>query len=620
MPTTERPTSQRPTTERTRKDAPSSARRTNPRRRRRLLLTLLAVGLLLWLGFEALRFSSDKVYTWDEFQYAHGAWKIARGEVIYRDFFEHHFPLVHQLMAVVWLGLDDDPQNIAVLRMAMLPFLVLTVLAAAALNRRWGRGAGWVTALVLLATVNVQTLATEIRPDPVALSFFLAALAVLGSRRLSPGARGALSGLLLTISVWGSQKVLYYGMVFPAAFVADWIRLRRTPARRSYLLGHPVAFALGSAVVLTGIAAWLLLTGSAADWFRWCLRWSVVHQEHYPTLSWVETFLGYLQQHVWLLPFTGLGVWRTLHRLRRRTDVAAPDATSPDALLLGALVTATASYVWQTAPYFYSLLPVTAVASVFAARGLVWSFRALRVLGRSRPAVGAFGTALLALLLLGELFHTRTLFSQVHGADNGYQHRMLQEIADMTTVEDPVYNITGNQVARPSIHFFYFTDAVVRNLFAGRLAEEIPAAILESGCTVYTHDPRFDDLPERLRAFLLHWFQPVSPDLWIWGRRYVPRKGALTDEFVAVRDSRYYVEPATVLETGELRIDGRPVTEPVVELARGPHSVEYRGTARELHLLWLPRDGKRRPVVDRAVRVPGTVGRVSRRPPKGAVR
>lgn len=585
------PTNQPPTDE-----SVTREHRANPRRRRRLLFTLLAAGLLLWLGFEALRFNSDKVYTVDEFQYAHGAWKIARGEVIYRDFFEHHFPLVHQIMALVWLGLDDDPQNIAVLRMAMLPFLLLTVLAAVALNRRWSRSGGWVTALVLLATVNIQTLATEIRPDPIALAFFLTALAVLGSRRLSPGARGVLSGLLLTLSVWGSQKVLYYGMIFPAAFVADLIRLRRTPARRSYLLGHPIAFALGSAVVLTGVAGYLLFTGSAGDWLRWCLRWSFVHQEHYPTISWVDNFQGYLQQHFWLLPFTGLGVWRTVHRLRRRTDATSPAATSPDALLLGALVTTTASYVWQTAPYYYSLLPVTAVASVLAARGLIWSFRSLRVLGRRRPAVGAFGTALLALLLLGEVFHTRILLSRVHRVDNTAQLRTLREIADMTTVEDPVYNITGNQVARPSVHFFYFTDAVVRKLFADRLAEEIPVAILETGCTLYTHDARFDDLPEKLQAFLLHWFQPVSLELWLWGRHYIPRDGALREDFAAVREARYYVEPASVLETGELRIDGRPVTEPVVELTRGSHTVEYRGGASELYLLWLPRDGKRRPV------------------------
>lgn len=580
------------------------------RKRRRLLLTLLAAGAVLWLGSEALRFSLEKTYSVDEFQYAHGAWKVARGEVIYRDFFEHHFPLVHQIMALVWTALDDNPHNIEVLRLAMLPFLALMVLAAVFLNRRWinrhwGHATGWTTAIVLLATINVQTLATEIRPDPIALAFFLAALAVLGSRRLSPFVRGVLSGALLTLSVWGSQKVLYYGVVFPAAFVADLIAWRRRSPRHGFLLGHPLAFALGSLAVLVPIALYLLITGSADDWFHWCLQWSFTHQEHYPSVSWVTNLLGYLKDHVALVPFAALGVWQSVRRLRGSRR--ALESVSPEVLLLGALVTTAASFVWQTAPYLYSLLPLTALLAIYAARGLVWCFRALRALAHPRPTVAAYATVLLVLLLAGELSHVRTGLARMHGLQNASQHEMLQEIAVMTTLEDCVYNITGNQVTRPAAHYFYFTDAVVRSLLADRLAREIPQAIVEKGCTVYTHDNRFESLPRSLQAFLLDHFQPLSRDLWIWGQRYVPAEGGLEDSFLAIRDARYYLEPAEALEQGELRIDGRPVTAPVVELGRGIHAVEYRGEARELSLLWLPRDEKPRPRVDLGIRGPALV-------------
>jgi len=580
-------------------------------KRRRWLLTLLAAGLVLWLATEALRFSLEKVYTVDEFQYAHGAWKMAHGEVIYRDFFEHHFPLIHQVMALVWLALDDEnPHNIDVLRLAMLPFLALTIFGAAWLNRRWARGTGWVTAIVLLATINFQTLATEIRPDPMALAFFLAALAVLGSRRLGAGARGFLSGLLLTVSVWGSQKVLYFGLVFPAAFVADLVSFRRTPARRSYLLGHPLSFAAGSLAVLLPISLYLLITGSLDDWFHWCLSWSFVHQEHYPSVSWVTNFLGYTKDHLALYPFAALGVWQTARALRRTLDShrgADPDAASPDVLLLGALVTTTVSFVWQTAPYLYSLLPLTAMLGIFAARGVVWSFRALRALSHRRAVVATFGTTLLVLLLVGELSHVRIGLARLHALQNGPQHELLQQISEMTAPDDPVYNITGNQVTRPSVHFFYFTDAVVRSLLADRLAREIPQAILETGCTVYTHDPRFESLPESLKAFLLHHFQPLSPELWVWGQRYVPAQGALEDGFLAVREARYYLSPPEALGQGRLHIDGRPVTSPVIELGRGLHTVEYRGPAPELYLLWLPRDEKRRPAIGRGLHGPSEV-------------
>src|SRR5213592_2160850 len=53
-------------------------------------LLILGVATRLAHGFE-----------WDELQLLHGAWRIARGDIPYRDFFEHHPPLLHLLLAPV---------------------------------------------------------------------------------------------------------------------------------------------------------------------------------------------------------------------------------------------------------------------------------------------------------------------------------------------------------------------------------------------------------------------------------------------------------------------------------------------------------------------------------------
>lgn len=592
---------------------------TDRRRLLRLVLALAAAGTVLWLAGQTLLFCLGKRYSVDEFQYAHGAWLISRGEIIYRDFFEHHFPLIHQLLAGVWTFLDDDPHNLQILRLAMLPFAALTVVSAALLNRRWAPGTAWVTAIALLATVNFQTLATEVRPDPLAAALFLAALAVLTLKRLSPGLRGALSGVLLTLALWGTLKVVYYGLVFPAAFAADlfvWWRRRRgtaPPGSRgagksqgtSYFLGHPLAFALGSLAVVAAVALYLLASGSAGDWFFWCLRWSFVHQEHYPIVSWIQNGIGYLQHHAWLVVFAGLGLWRTGAGL----STAGEPARRRDLLLLGALAGATASFVWQTAPYLYSLAPFNALAAVFAARGLVWPVHALLELRTRRPAAAVLGGTLLALLAVGQLSHTRTQFQRIHRFDNQQQHRVFEQLRRMTTVEDPVYDIAGRQIARPSVHFFYFTDAVVRDLLAERLEREIPPAILATGCTVYLHDERFDSLPPGLRTFLLTHFQPLSPDLWVWGQRYrTDDRGTLRDRFLAVRDGDYYLVPADAASRGRLEIDGRRVESGIVRLEKGEHRLSYHGPPGELHLLWLPRDGERRAPVAGPVPFPLPAG------------
>lgn len=625
-------------------DAAAELAPTPTGRRLRLALVLLGLGVLLWLSLGTVGASLTKAYSVDEYQYAHGAWQIARGEVIYRDFFEHHFPFIHQILALAWLAMDDSPHNILVLRLVMLPFLALTLLAAAAINRRWGPGTALLTAILILACPVVVTTGTELRPDALALAFFFGAIAVLAvggtGKAAERGPRwvaGALSGALLTLALWSTLKVAYYGIAFPAAFVADgllWLGVLGesngggAPAgdeeggtgSRGYLLGHPLAFAAGSLAVILLVALYLLLTGSADDWFHWCLQWSFVHQEHYPSVSWIQNFLQlYLRDHLWLYPLAALGLWQTGRRLtgelRERGDLRR---AGPELLLLGTFVAAFASFVWQTAPYLYSALPFAVISALFAARGLAWACRALirrarpgAPLRRAMPAV--FGLGLLVLLLAGELSHIRTLLARLEALSNQPQHALWQRLEGMIEPDDPVYDIAARHVSHPSVHFFYFTDAVVRDLLGERLAREVPPAILEQGVTVYLHDDRFPSLPAALRGFLLRYFQPLDQELWIWGQRYrTDADGKVEGEFLAVRAGEYYVTPGAALQAGELVVGGETVpASGVIELTAGPHELRFQGppgAGRELYVLWLPKDGERRhPIPERPV-ITGSAG------------
>ncbi|MEM6456538.1 MAG: hypothetical protein AAF772_15710, partial [Acidobacteriota bacterium] len=137
-------------------------------------------------------------YSLDEYQYAHGAWLIARGQVIFRDFFEHHFPLLHQLLALVWLGLDDDPAHLALLRLTTVPVILLTLWAGWQLNRRFAGAWAIVTLPAILALPTYVLMATQLRPDPLAAALFLAALALVARaharRAAGASARAAAAG------------------------------------------------------------------------------------------------------------------------------------------------------------------------------------------------------------------------------------------------------------------------------------------------------------------------------------------------------------------------------------------------------------------------------------------
>ncbi len=549
--------------------------------RHALLFAIGALVVFFWL--EHLHLALDKKYSFDEFQYAHGAWLIAQGEVIYRDFFEHHFPLIHQLMSLVFLAAgDEDPSHLIYLRLLMLPFLTLTLAAAWRVNAAVSGRFSAVTMLLVLMVPSFSMMATEVRPDPLAFSLFLAALAVLYSQRLAPRWRGFVSGFLVVAALWGTLKVAYYGLVFPAALVADLVARRSDPARGRYLLGHPLAFLAGGAAAAAPIALYLTWTSSWGAWFEWCIRWSFVHQLHYPGFLWTRNFMQLLAQSFWLFPLAVVGLVATLR--------ARPGASSPDWLLLGCAATTMASFAWQSAAYLYSLIPFTVVLCIFAGRGLVTSMRFFRGL---KAPLGAFAAVLLALVVVVEVQRARTGIDRLLAVTNDEQHALLARVHRLTRPDEPVLNIAGGQIARPSVHFFYFFEAVIRQLKHDVFAYELPRSLVERGGVAYMPSERFGRLPEPLRRFLLENFQPYDRELWFWGRRYpVPPDGELTAQFVATRDGRYFVWPLAAPRTGELEIGGQILTAPVVELTAGRHPVSYRGGASELFVIWLPADGQ----------------------------
>lgn len=548
----------------------------------RILQIALAVGLV-WFAVQAVQLARLKYFTVDEFQYAHAAWLVADGQVPYRDFFEVHFPLVYQVLSPVFLVAGDDPTAIAGLRLGMLPFLALACGAVALLNGRQGGLAAMAAPVLLLSLPPFVTLATEIRPDATAAALFLASLAVLRVSSVSDRLCGAASGFLLVASAWGSQKAAFYGSIYALALVAD-LAMRRSDSARGdrRLLRSPAAFVGGIAAGLAVIATYLTATGSWDDWWNWCFVWAVDHQRHYPGFAWRKYFDPILIDGFWLFLLAAWGLTRTLRTLGARGREALRD---PDVLLIGALTSTFASFALQRAPYPYSFLAFLAVVTVFAARGAGDLLAA-----RTRPAV----RVALTIALLAVLAVQSTTLANVVAQSNAQQLDVLARIGRLTAADDPAYDNSGGYVARPHAYSYYYTDSFLRESIAETLVRDVPRAIIDRGAVLHLRDLRFDSLPPALRAFLERHFQPIDGDVALWGQHYVvPPAGALVDTFLASRDDRYFISPASALERGVLTIDGEPVRDLVFPLSRGDHKVAYQGPPGELDILWLPRDDTR---------------------------
>jgi len=201
---------------------------------------LLLVTLLAGSGM-ALRVAFDD----DEFQHLHMAWLIGRGEVPHRDFFEHHTPLYHVLMAPLTLG-NAGPGRILAARGVSVVMLVATLgLAVVTLRRRLGAAPVAVLAWCAFSPIFFVKM-VEVRPEALAILLAFGCLALLAA----PSPRLAAAGLLAGAMVCTSQKFI---------FLAAGLTLCALRGRSSR---EAVRFVIGGAVCPLLLLAAYAVTGA----------------------------------------------------------------------------------------------------------------------------------------------------------------------------------------------------------------------------------------------------------------------------------------------------------------------------------------------------------------------
>jgi hypothetical protein len=550
---------------------------------------LVAFALLAAGSIEAGRLALNKYFAIDELMHAHASWLTGRGFLPYRDFCDFHFPFLYQLLGGLWLLMSDDPGNVLFLRLAMLGLVFVIGLAASAVNRREGLVAALAAPAILLTITPFTIRATEIRHDTLAFAFFLSGLAVLSRDRLSPRVRGATAGILLALAAWSSQKTLLYGLPAGMLLVVETVRYRR---------GGPSAFGsvgaawAGGGAVGALAALYLTVTSSWNGFLTFCFGWAFRWQAEYPGFSFRRALAPAADGYVVACLLAAVGVAASVVAWRRRGRAIS----DPDALLVACFASSLAYFLALKAPYDYNLIPFLGFVGVFAGRG-IGALAAATTAGSARlgvsPPVALFASTLaVALALLAPALSLLRIefFAR---QSNAFQYDVLAKVAALTSPGDAAYDNSGSYVARPSASFYFYTDAPMRRRLGDMLARRIPEDILKSGTVLFLQDARTGGLPESLRTFLGEHFKPYSGDLWLWGQSYrTDAAGRVASRFRAVRKDRYFIEPASLLASGTLTIDGHRIESVVFELDAGTHAVVFEGSpSADVHLLWLPRDG-----------------------------
>jgi hypothetical protein len=195
----------------------------------------------------------------DELEHLHVAWEVAKGRLIYRDFFEHHPPVLYCLAAPIVGRMSRLTVGVLVFCRA---FGVGVTLMTAALQYMLMRRflprpvAAWGLVFCLLLCPLPQKL-FDFRPDWLAMTLFLAAVLLLHAAVRGKGAgrlvQAAAAGVVVGLASLTSQKV------WPLALACGlWAMLacifadRSDRAHRCFAAGLWAAG--GSSVVALGVA------------------------------------------------------------------------------------------------------------------------------------------------------------------------------------------------------------------------------------------------------------------------------------------------------------------------------------------------------------------------------
>ena len=234
-------------------------------------------AVLVVLALLTVSLSVNRIFWDDEIEHIHAAWYVQDGQVPYRDFFEHHHPLLWFLLAPL-IGLCGETLLVpAVARLWML----LLAAGIAWLTWRIARlaggdaGTGLLAAAVLFSNCMFLPCVIEVRPDVPMVFLALAALERLLVFMKEGRAKQLLAAAFLAaLSFLFLQKAIF---LFPVAalLLCAWKRSARVPTAL-FLKSVAVFF-----LPLILFAAWLFFSGAGRDYFLFNWRLNVQRQGAY---------------------------------------------------------------------------------------------------------------------------------------------------------------------------------------------------------------------------------------------------------------------------------------------------------------------------------------------------
>lgn len=335
------------------------------RARRRLaapavLLAAVATVAVMWVGQRP---------DWDETEHLHSAWLMSQGALPFRDFWQHHSPMLWIALSPVLGAMSPGAHVCDFARGLSLSLSAAACLMAILLARRLhGPQAPALMVIALWAGIIEPGQLHQLRPDLVANMLSLAALALLLS---VPGAaRAVLAGVLLGLAAAFTPKHLPLLLVLPLVLAWEGCGLLR-------LVRLASLHWLGGLAGLAPLWLWLVHHGLEGDFIYWVFQFNEAGMRYGGGIP--------------LLLLAAVVAWAARVRVDRGAQMRHGERIAWVALLMTVLV-----YFIQ--PFHKTTYGLQMFMLLAAAVGSVEARQALQALGRARRF--HYAGALVALYFL----------------------------------------------------------------------------------------------------------------------------------------------------------------------------------------------------------------------------
>jgi hypothetical protein len=442
----------------------------------------LLFGLLVVLALLTLSLSINRAFWDDEIEHVHAAWYVHNGQVPFRDFFEHHHPLLWFLLAPLLSLLGEGLAVLAAARLLMLLMAAAIAWLTWRIARRAGGDAeaGLLAVAILFANFMFMPCVMEVRPDVPMLLLALAAV----ERLLAHAREGRLRQLLAAAFLASLSFLFLQKSLFLVAAMIAWLVGR---AWRGQVRPALLAAAAGAFVTpLLAFGAWLALNNAWGDYLlcNWLLNLERTGSGQWPVIL----RLALVNLAFWAaVPPALLRSWRT-----RKADSAA------GALVLFALAALAAPALSSSVGdrYFLLPLPLLSVGVALWLHERLGGGAAVAATGARRP---------LAALLLMTVLPLPFLFSLAFPL-NGAQLEKLTYVLRLSRPGEKVLDGRNDfNLFRPDVHYFWFQTGPGEMQEAYRRLRGGPRAAYDPCRLVREQEPRFIGFSQRDWAACQFW-------------------------------------------------------------------------------------------------------------------